>query len=472
METLCWLEAADMSAQFASKALDPTRVTASVLRRIEACEPKLNAIYLRKAESATADAERARERWRAAQPMSPLDGVPVTIKENLYSIGDPAPIGTAANPISPKAVNSPVVDRVLEAGMVVVGKTTMPDYGMLTSGQSSIHGVTRNPWQLDRNPGGSSSGASAACAGGYGPLHIGTDIGGSVRLPASFCGIYGLKPSLGRVPINPPFMGRVAGPMTRTVRDAAMLMDVMSKPDPKHRDFMNLPPHEFSFARDLERFDVRGKRIGVFVDSGWGWSVQADVAAAVWDAAQKLEMQGAQIFPMESILTPQIYDAMCAFFEARSGADISMLPDEQKAKILPFIVHWATHRSMQFSGRRLMRFYNDVMAMRERTVEATHAFDFVLSPVCPIPAFEADYCCPGNDPERALHHIAFTVPYNMSEQPAASVNWWYSTEAKSEGLPIGVQVAGRRFDDLGVLQMSRVLEQLRPEQRLWPMNLG
>jgi aspartyl-tRNA(Asn)/glutamyl-tRNA(Gln) amidotransferase subunit A len=245
-------------------------------------------------------------------------------------------------------------------------------------------------------------------------------------------------------------------------------MNVMAKPDPLHRDFMNLPPNDVDYVRELERFDVKGKRIGVFVDAGCGWPVQADVAAAVWDCAQKLEMQGAHIEPIKPIITAQLLDSMCAFFEVRSSADISMMSDEQRSKILPFIVDWVTYRAPTFSGRRVMRFYNDVMAMRDATVQATHAYDFVLSPVCPIPAFEADYCCPGNDPQKALQHIAFTVPYNMSEQPAASVNWWYSTESQSEGLPIGVQVAGRRFDDLGVLQLSRVLEKIRPPQRAWP----
>jgi aspartyl-tRNA(Asn)/glutamyl-tRNA(Gln) amidotransferase subunit A len=469
METLCWLEAADLSSQYASRALDPSDVAESVFRRIETCETKLNALYLKKRDSAKARANESSTQWRAGAARSLLEGVPITIKENLYSIGDPAPIGTAATSLEPKSVNSPVVDRILEAGLVVVGKTTMPDFGMLTSGQSSVHGTTRNPWQLDRNPGGSSSGAAAACAAGYGPLHIGTDIGGSVRLPAHFCGIYGLKPSLGRVAINPPFLGRTAGPMTRTVRDAAMLMNVIARPDPQHRDYMNLPPSDVDYGRELERFDVKGKRIGVFVDPGCGWPVQADVAAAVWDCAQKLEMQGAIIEPMKSIITPQMLDSMCGFFEIRSATEIAAMSDAQRAKMLPFIVEWVTYRSPSFSGRRVMRFYNDIMAMREATVTATHAYDFVLSPVCPIPAFEADLCCPGNDPQKALQHIAFTVPYNMSEQPAASINWWYSTEAQSEGLPIGVQVAGRRFDDLGVLQLSRVLEQIRPPQRPWPI---
>jgi aspartyl-tRNA(Asn)/glutamyl-tRNA(Gln) amidotransferase subunit A len=469
METLCWLEAADLSAQYAMRVLDPSDVIASTLRRVNECEPKLNALYLRKVESARAQANASRERWRTGAPLSSLDGVPITIKENLYSVGDPAPIGTAAGSLELKTVNSPVVDRVLEAGLVIAGKTTMPDFGMLTSGQSSFHGTTRNPWQLDRNPGGSSSGAAAACAAGYGPLHVGTDIGGSVRLPASFCGIYGLKPSLGRVPIHPPYLGRVAGPMTRTVRDAAMLMDVLSRPDPSHRDFMNLPPSTTQYASELDRFSVKGKRVGVFVDAGCGWLVQADVAAATWDCAQKLEMEGAIIEPMKPIITQQMLDAMCAFFEVRSCADISMMTEEQQAKILPFIFQWVMYRAPMFSGRRVMRFYNEIMAMRDSVVQATHAYDFVISPVCPIPAFEADFCCPYNDPQKALQHIAFTVPYNMSEQPAASINWWYSTEAQSFDLPIGVQVAGRRFDDLGVLQLSHVLEHIRPTQRPWPV---
>jgi aspartyl-tRNA(Asn)/glutamyl-tRNA(Gln) amidotransferase subunit A len=469
METLCWLEASDLSAQFSTRALDPSDVVASTLRRANECEPKLNALYLKKIETARAQATSAAARWKAGDSLSPLDGVPITIKENLYSIGDPAPIGTRVNSLEPKTVNSPVVDRVLEAGLAIIGKTTMPDFGMLSSGQSSFHGVTRNPWQLDRNPGGSSSGAGAACAAGYGPLHIGTDIGGSVRLPASYCGIFGLKPSLGRVPINPPYLGRVAGPMTRTVRDAAMLMNIITRPDPSYRDFMNLPPSDVDYATSLEHFDMKGKKIGVFVDAGCGWPVQDDVAAAVWDCAQKLEMQGAIIEPIKPIITPQMLDSICAFFEVRSCADISPMSTADKEKILPFIVEWAMYRAPMFSGRRVIRFYNEVMAMRDAVVQATHAFDFVLSPVSPIPAFEADNCCPGNDPEKALQHIAFTVPYNMSEQPAASVNWWYSTEAQSEGLPIGVQVAGRRFDDLGVLQFSRVLEQIRPPQRPWPI---
>ena len=169
-----------------------------------------------------------------------LDGVPITIKENIATRGVPMPLGTAVSDMTPRTEDAPPAARMREAGAVFLGRTTMPDFGMLSSGLSSFHRLARNPWNTAMNPGGSSAGAGAAGAAGYGPLHLGTDIGGSIRLPAAWCGLVGLKPSLGRVPIDPPFMGRAAGPMTRTVTDAAMAMAVLSQPD--GRDHMSLPP--------------------------------------------------------------------------------------------------------------------------------------------------------------------------------------------------------------------------------------
>ncbi|MCX8097742.1 MAG: amidase [Casimicrobiaceae bacterium] len=474
MERLCWLTAADLERQYAAGLIDPVHVVESVARRMDACEPHLNAIYLRKDFDALALAQESRARLHAreggAARRSPLDGVPVTVKENVYTRGDPSPIGTAANPLTPKTENAPLVDRLVEAGAIVVAKTTMPDFGMLTSGRSSLHGTTRNPWRLDRNPGGSSSGAAAACAAGYGPLHIGTDIGGSIRLPAHFCGIFGLKPSLGRVPINPPYMGRVAGPMTRTVRDAALLMNVIARPDPAHRDFMNLPPDQTDYAAALERFEVKGKRIAVLTRSVYASGIDAEIVTAVESCAQALERLGADLVPIEPFVNAADLDAVGAFFEARSHAEIFSMPQAQRERILPFIVQWVSYRAPRFTGEDLIGFLNRMYALRERTVQATHAFDFVLSPVCRVLAFGAEQCCPGDDPTHALEHIEFTAPYNLSEQPAASINWSYATSAEHAPLPIGVQVAGRRFDDLGVLQLCRVIEQIRPPQRPWPLT--
>jgi aspartyl-tRNA(Asn)/glutamyl-tRNA(Gln) amidotransferase subunit A len=350
---------------------------------------------------------------------------------------------------------------VREAGAVILGKTTMPDYGMLSSGVSSLHGVTRNPWRLDRNPSGSSSGAGAAAVAGYAPLHLGTDIGGSVRLPATHCGIFALKPSLGRVPVNPPYMGRVVGPMTRTVNDAALLMDIIARPDA--RDYMSLPYREENFS-SLEVPEPKRLRIGALADMGVGLPVQHEVRAALDAAAGALAAAGCQVDSMRSFLDEAMLDGMCRFFEARSHNDLMQLPAARREKVLPFVAEWCTWRAAKFSGRDVMQAYTLVMAMREAAVAASQAFDFILSPTSPIRPYEAVLPAPNNDPRDALPHIAFTVPYNMSEQPAASINWTYS----SDGLPIGVQIIGKRFDDAGVLRLALLLEKLRPQQRSWP----
>ncbi|HEU4351701.1 MAG TPA: amidase [Burkholderiales bacterium] len=454
--------AAQLAQAYSLGELSPLEVARASLERIESWEPRINAMYRVHHNAALEQARASEARWRSRRPLSPIDGVPVTIKENIYTQGDPAPIGTRANAEAPpQGADAPASARVREAGCVILGKTTMPDFGMLSSGVSSLHGVTRNPWRLERNTSGSSSGAGAAAAAGYAPLHIGTDIGGSVRLPATHCGIFALKPSLGRVPVNPPYMGRVAGPMTRTVQDAALLMNVISRPDAC--DFMSLPAEKIDFT-GLDQLDPKRLRIGLLADMGVGLSVHSQVRAACEAAAAALAGAGCAVQPLRSFLTEAMLDAMCRFFEARSYNDLMQLAPARRADVLPFVAEWCSWRAAQFSGRDVMQAHTLVMAMREAAVTASQPCDFIVSPTSPILPYEAESPAPGNDPRNALPHIAFTVPYNMSEQPAASVNWSYS----DEGLPIGVQVIGRRFDDLGVLSLCRLLETLRPEQRPWP----
>lgn len=452
----------ELTAAYATGDLSPVEATQAVLDRIDAWEPKINAMFLVHRESALLAARESEKRWKRGAPRSPLDGVPITIKENLYTRGDPAPVGTAATVDTPQPVDSPVAARVREAGCVIIGKTTMPDYGMLSSGMSSRHGVTRNPWRLDLNPSGSSSGAGAACAAGYGPLHIGTDIGGSVRLPATHCGVFGLKPSQGRVPVYPPYMGRVAGPLTRRVRDAAQLMNILIGPD--SRDFMSLPSQPMEYRMAVDGLSPKGLRIGLLTDMQTGLPVDPEVKAAVESAAQALRIAGARVAPVESFLTAEMLDGMTRFFEARSCNDVTALDDATRAKILPFIVEWATWRAKDFTGREVMAAYGQVVAMREAASQTVAEYDFLLSPTSPLLPYNALLAAPTDNPHRALEHIAFTVPWNMSEHPAASLNWGFSRD----GLPIGVQVIGQRFDDLGVLRLSRALEVLRPEQAAWP----
>src|SRR6476619_3795374 len=233
------LSATDLIAGYRAKQFSPSEVLEEVIEHVAAWEPHIKALYLYDPDSARAAAKTSTDRWQKGEPTGPLDGVPVTIKDNIATKGVPVPLGAASVKHVPVEKDAPPAARLREAGAIIFAKTTMPDYGMLSSGLSSFHALARNPWDLSKNPGGSSAGAGAAAAAGYGPLHLGTDIGGSVRLPAGWCGRVGLKPSCGRVPIDPTYVGRVAGPMTRTVDDCALMMSVIAKPD--RRDGMSLP---------------------------------------------------------------------------------------------------------------------------------------------------------------------------------------------------------------------------------------
>jgi len=450
--------AVELLALYANREASPVDAVRAVLARIERCEPRLHATWALDAESALATATESEQRWRRGVPLA-LDGVPVTIKENIATRGIAMPLGTAATELVPAAADAPPAARLREAGAVLIAKTTMPDYGMLSSGLSSFHALTRNPWDLRRNPGGSSAGAAAAAAAGYGPLHLGTDIGGSIRLPACWCGVVGLKPSLGRVPIHPAYAGRVAGPITRDVGDAALAMSVLARPDA--RDATSLPPQSIAW-HELD-VDLRGLRVGLLLDAGWGLAVDAEVRAAVEAAARRFEQAGAIVEPLAPFTTRAMADGMFLFWRMRSWLDIEALPPERRAKVLPYIVAWA-RAAAGASGADIFRAQAQMQSIREAAVAASEPYGLVLAPVSPVVGFPAEWASPTNDPEHALEHIAFTLPYNFGEQPALSVPCAMS----SEGLPIGLQIAGRRFDDLGVLRAARAWERLRDPLPAWP----
>ena len=462
MTALHDLPAQDLLAAYRQRTLSPVEVTQAVLAHMERWEPHIRATYLLRPEHALAQARQSEARWQRGEPQGLLDGVPVTIKENIATQGDPTPLGTAAVPLVPAAADAPPAARLREAGAVMVAKTTMPDYGMLSSGLSSFHPLSRNPWDVSKGPGGSSAGGGAAAAAGYGPLHIGTDIGGSLRLPASWCGIFSLKPSLGRIPIDPPYTGRAAGPMTRTVQDAALMMQVLSQPDV--RDSMSLPYQPIAWGEyDQGVQRLRGLRLGLLLDAGCGLPVEAEVRAAVEHAARLFEQAGAQVSLMQPFMTQAMLDGMDHFWRMRSYTDLQALPEAQRAKVLPYIRAWA-ESAAGMTGTQVFQASQQFHTTRVATVKACSGFDYVLSPVAPMPAFAAELPSPTNDPLRPLEHIGFTVPFNMSEQPAASVNCGYT----ANGLPIGLQIAGARFDDLGVLQVAHAFEQIRGPQRPWP----
>ena len=456
------LGARELLAGYRSRAFSPVEVAQAVLDHVARWEPHLHASYLLRPELALEQARASEARWQKGEPCGALDGVPVTIKDNIATQGDPVPLGTRATDLTPAVATAPPAARLFEAGAVMLCKTTMPDYGMLSSGLSSFHALARNPWDLSKTPGGSSSGGAAAAAAGYGPLHIGTDIGGSLRLPAGWCGIFSRKPSLGRIPIDPPYTGRAAGPMTRSVADAALMMEVLSLPDA--RDSMSLPYQTIAWSQfDQGPGILRGLRIGLLLDAGCALPAEPEVTAAIKRAASIFEQAGAIVEPMAPFLTRAMLDGMDHTWRLRSQIDLAALPVEKKASVLPYIQQWADSAA-GMTGQQAFAAYSQFHNTRVATVRACQPFDYVLSPTAPMPAFAAELPSPTDDPLRPLEHIAFTVPYNMSEQPAASINCGYT----AAGLPIGLQIAGRRFDDLGVLQVARAFECLRDPQRAWP----
>ena len=463
MPELHELSAQELLAGYARRAFSPLEVCQAVIAHIERWEPRLQATYLYRPEQALQQARASSARWQRGAPCGPLDGVPGTLKENIATAGDPMPAGSAASSAPLAAQDAPPAARLREAGLVLLSKTTMPDWGMLSSGLSSFHRLARNPWDLSRTPGGSSAGAGAAAAAGYGPLHVGTDIGGSLRLPASWCGIFTLKPSLGRVPIDPPYMGRAAGPMTRSVSDAALMLQVLAQPDA--RDSMSLPEQALDWAgvagTPVEH--LRGLRVGLLLEPGCGLPVEPEITAAVQAAARLFEAAGAHVTPVRPFFTREMLDGLDHFWRMRSCIDLQALAPAQRERLLPYIRQWA-ESAAAFDGPHVFKAYAQTHATRVATVAASAPFDYVISPVAPNLPAPAEDPSPTNDPLRPLEHIAFTVPWNMSEQPAASINCGHS----AGGLPIGLQIAGRRFDDVGVLKVARAFEQLRGAQRPWP----
>jgi aspartyl-tRNA(Asn)/glutamyl-tRNA(Gln) amidotransferase subunit A len=453
------LSATDMIAGFRARQFSPSEVLDDLLAHVALWEPHIKALYAFDPDGARTAAKASTERWQQGEPIGPLDGVPVTIKDNIATKGVAVPLGTATTKLVPAEADAPPAARLREAGSIIFSKTTMPDFGMLSSGLSSFHPLTRNPWDLRQNPGGSSAGAGAAAAAGYGPLHLGTDIGGSVRLPACWCGLVALKPSLGRVPIDPPYVGRVAGPMTRTVDDAALMMSVMAKPD--RRDGMSLPPNDIHW-KTLDK-PSRKLRIGLLLDAGIGQALEKDVRDVVVKAGKAFEAAGATFHDVKGIMTREMLDGLDNFWRARLWDDLSKLSAGERGKTLPYILNWA-EAGAKLSGIDVIRGFNATMAIRAAAAKLFADIDYVISPVSPVVKFAAELASPLNDPDRPFEHIAYTVPWNMAENPAVSINGGYDTQ----GFPIGVQIIGRRFDDLGVLGMAKAFESLRGPQRPWP----
>jgi len=449
-DEIAFLSAVELVRHYRARSLSPVEVTRAILAHVADINPRINALYHVDAEGALATARASEGRWRRNRPMGALDGVPVTLKDSIRVAGMPSPCGTRALADQPhEAQDSPVTARLREQGAILLGKTTMPDLGMIPSGVSSLHGVTRNPWNLELNSGGSSAGAGAAVAAGLGPLAIGSDIGGSVRIPAAFCGIVGLKPSYGRVPIADPWPALVAGPMARSVADVALLLGVISRPDA--RDYTSLPWDDRDYTDGLGA-GVRGMRIGLLTDIGFGPRVLPEIRSLIEAAAQRFASLGAIVTPMPPIFDADPEPDFDRLVLGYGWSEFSTFAPEQQSLVLPAIAAWC-RLGERLSPLEYTRAQVGIGNTRRRVITATAAYDYVISPTMGIETFGAELPW---TPEGSQHN-PFCFPFNLSEQPALSLCCGFTTG----GLPVGLQVVGKRFDDAGVLRVGRAFEAIR-----------
>lgn len=460
-DQLAELSAAEQYAGYRSGELSPVQVTEAALARIEAAEPLLHALQVVYADRALAAARASEQRWLAGEARGPLDGVTTTIKENVDVEGEPTRWGTAASPPVPATGTAPVAERLFDAGAVVLGKTTMPDWGMLSSGISSLHPTTVNPWNAAWNAGGSSSGAGTASAAGYAAVNLGSDIGGSIRLPAGWDGCVGYKPSFGRIPVDPPHIGRTIGPLARTVADCLPAMAVLSGPD--LRDPYSLPAEPIDWS-DLA-VDPAGLRIGLLAEAGAGTPVDPEVAAAVAAVAEVFAAAGATVERLPPFLTDELLARLDLYWRVGHWNDYLALPEDRRGLVLPFVADWCK-AGAGITGPEATAGSDAQLAIAKAALTATAPYDLVISPVSPEATYPADWPMPSNDVDHAMDHIGFCMPYNMSGQPAISLNCGFTADDR----PIGVQLAGRRFDDRGLLAAAAFYEQHRPGSatRPWP----
>lgn len=439
---------------FRRRELSPVEVVRASLDRIEALNPTINAVYYVEADAALRAAEASERRWKAGEPLGTLDGVPMTIKDALATTGMPSFRGSATEQGTVARDDHPTVARVREAGAVLLGKNTMCDYGILASGNSSRYGTTRNPWNPDWNTGASSSGAAASVAAGFEPVSIGTDIVGSIRIPASYCGLVGLKPSQGRVPYYfPAHPALVAGPLARDVRDAALLLNVLAQPD--KRDFTALPPSATDYAAGLDDLEIGRLRAVMIPDLGLGAPTAQVVRSALGQVARLLADAGADVQRRDTApFSPEELAPIERHYMARCLAEFGKA-DEGRRRLSPFIHEW-TRPAQSLSAMQYLESWNAVQQMRERAATLIGEADFLILPSTADTAFRADLLAPPGQEPFSLW--ATTCLFNLSEQPAASVPFGLDPAGK----PIGIQIVGRRFDDRGVLRLARWIEKSAP----------
>ena len=455
----------ELLALYRSGQASPVEVTRAVLQRIERVNPQINAFCLVDEKVAMASARASEARWLAHRqngtPVGVLDGVPTSIKDLILTQGWPTLRGSRTiDPNQPWDVDAPATARLREAGAVLLGKTTTPEFGCKGETNSPATGITRNPWNLNHTPGGSSGGTAAAVAAGLGPIGVGTDGAGSVRIPAAFCGNVGLKPSFGRVPAYPlsPF-GSVAhlGPHTMSVRDAALMTNVLKQPDA--RDWTSLPPDASDYTVGLED-GIRGLKIAYSPTLGYAQNVDPEIAAAVHAAVQQLQALGAHVEQVDpgfedplEITTGLWFLGAYTVWKGLSAAQQAVAdPDFQTEAEL----------GAQLSALQIQQLNQRRGVLGSHMRQFMQRYDLLVTPAVAIPAFEARPAgTVAMNPVSMLGWTPFSYPFNLTQQPAITVPCGLTRS----GLPMGLQIVGPMFGDALVLRAARAYESVMPVAR-------
>ncbi len=454
-DPILFLSITEVNALFRRGELTPGILVERHIARIAEVEPRLAAFQIVDAEGARAMAAAADARWRAGAPLSPLDGVPMTIKDNVDVAGHPTRNGSLLSSEAPAAEDAPVVARLREAGAVFLGKTTTPEFGWKGITDSRLRGArTRNPWDTGRSPGGSSGGAAAALAAGVGTIAFGNDGGGSIRIPAAFSGVFGIKPNFGRVPHSPleGFFATVVsgGPLTRSVEDAAIALAIMARPD--DRDWYALPPPAEGWLDGLTP-RMAGLRIAYAPHLG-GAAPDAEVRAVVEAALGRMSAGGAAIEETGPLIM-RLRPAFEAFWEASFGMRLNTYPREQWDLIDPGYVAVA-ERGLDMPVEPVLAGEKERARLHRELAAAFRQCDLLVTPTTPhvAPSIEAEYNTQGYD--RWHDGVPYTLPFNLTGHPAASIPCGLT----AEGLPVGLQVVGPKYAERAVLEACLAIERL------------
>jgi aspartyl-tRNA(Asn)/glutamyl-tRNA(Gln) amidotransferase subunit A len=455
---LAFTPATELAALIAARKLSPVELTRAVLERIERLNPVVNAFCTLTPDVALAAAREAEQALMRGEARGPLHGIPFSIKDLHLTKGIRTMSGSFIFADRVPDVDPPVVRRLQQAGGVMLGKTTTPEFGWKGLGDSPVTGITRNPWNTAMTTGGSSAGAGAATAAGLGPIHQGSDGAGSIRIPSGFCGIYGLKPSFGRVPMWPVSNNDYAshmGPMTRTVADAALMLSVMAGPDEWDRTSLEARPDDY--VGQLHA-GIKGLRIAFSPDLG-GFPVDAEVAAPVREAVRAFEQLGGVVEEIKPGFADS-HDLIRCLWSAHEAGNYAQYLRQWGERMDPGLVA-CIEDGLQYSMVEYVEARGQKLAYWDTVRPLFEKFDLLLTPTLSVAAFPVGRLNPEHWPQHAWDWIrwaSFSYPFNFTGQPAASVPAGFTPA----GLPVGLQIVGRRFADLTVLQASAAFEAARP----------